>query len=122
MTTESAETKEDCNPDEMFSSCVAYFYQEESAKIDSNQPYAEFLLMDGGGMCLNTPDEIQKSSSRLTHIFLSNDDFDHAKLKQIVESFGTEKIENIVFMRYQWLLDCNDQKKRICDTSYKVDL
>lgn len=123
VTTESAdETEYDGKPEHMFRPYVAYFYQEDEAKPDYNVSYAQCLFITGDGVCLDSPDDVQKSSSRLTHIFVANDDIDRVKLKQTVESFGTENIENIAFINHQWILDCDDQKKRIRDTSYRVYL
>lgn len=103
----------------MFGSCVAYFYQENS---DWNVTYAQCMLMGSGGTCLETAEEIQESTSRLTHIFVANADFDHARFKQTIESFGIKQLKDILIMRCQWILDCDEQKKRICDRSYRIEL
>lgn len=80
------------------------------------------MFIAGGGMCLKTAQDIRQSSSRLTHIFVTNVNFDRAKFKQTVNSFGTEKIDKIAVVLYQWILDCDDQKKRICDIRYRIHL
>lgn len=107
---------------DIFSSCVAYFYQEESAATDYDVIFAQCMLIAQGGTSLEKLEDIQTSSSRLTHIFVADAEFDHDKLKQTMESFGTVKLDNIKIVRYQWILDCDAQKKRICDTNYRINV
>ncbi|XP_055298259.1 DNA ligase 4 [Sitodiplosis mosellana] len=116
------EAMDDVDPTQMFSPFVGYFYHDESIAKNIDITFAECAFIGGGGVCMDTPDDIRESSSRLTHIFVDTDSLDHAKLKGTVKSFGTENIDDIVFLRYQWVSDCDAQKKRICDTSYKVEL
>ena len=106
----------------MFSSCVGYFYHDESIEKCIDMTMAECALIDGGGECLDTPDDARESSSRLTHIFVDTDNLNHAKLKQMVESFGVKNINDIQFLRYQWITECDTKKKLICDRSYKFEL
>lgn len=121
-TEQSADEPDEPNEMGIFRSCVAYFYPEESSSLDCDITFAQFMFIACGGTNLETADDFRNSESRLTHIFVANTDFDRNKLKQTVQSFGTEKLENIIVIRYQWVLDCTEQKKRICDTSYKIDL
>lgn len=114
--------EDNIDPAELFSPYVAHFYQDDSIAMNFEIPLVECMFIEGGGVCLDTPDNIRESPSRLTHIFLDTDNLDRDKLKQTVQSFGTESIEDIVFLRYQWVSDCAAQKKRICDTSYSVEL
>lgn len=123
-TIESAEANEDADldPTLMFSSFVGYFYHDESIEKSIDMTMAECALIDGGGECLDTPDDVRESASRLTHIFVDTDNLDRAKLKQIVESLGIKNINDIQFLRYQWIAECDTKKKLICDRRYKCEL
>lgn len=106
----------------MFGSSVAYFYQEESATADYDKTFAKFMFVAQDGICLESPEDIQASPSRLTHVFVANAEFDHDKLKQMIESLGTENLAKIKVMRYQWILDCDEQKTLISDETYKINV
>lgn len=115
----STQCQDDTNT---FDSCVAYFYQDESSSYDSNVILAQCLLIGLGGTSLETAEEIRASESRLTHIFVASPQFDRNQLKQTVESFGTESLKNIKVLQYQWIIDCDKEQKKICDTNYIVSL
>ncbi|XP_031627272.1 DNA ligase 4 [Contarinia nasturtii] len=106
----------------IFGSCIAYFYEEESSLVDFVATFAEGILIAGDGIHLQTIEDVQQSEAPLTHIFVSSAEFDRKKFKETVRSFGTQTLKNVKVMRYQWILDCEEQKKKICDTNYIVSV
>lgn len=103
-----------------FDLCTAFFYEEYSN--DPDITFAQFMFIAGGGNYLKTIDDVRSSVSRLTHIFVTDRDFNLANLKQTVESFNKGNIENIQVLRYQWILDCHEKGEIICEKKYKVNV
>lgn len=121
---ERGETVDDDDDDDdmnIFRRYIGYFYRDDPSQ-DIDITFAQFMFIGHSGTCLETLDDVQSSPSRLTHIFVGDSSFDRVKFKETVDSFTNENLNNIVVMRYQWILDCNEEKKRICDKIYRVDL
>lgn len=118
---EAEQTTDELDEMSIFRSVVGYFFVEASSS-DYDIPFAKCMIMARGGIVLETADDFRSSESPLTHIFVANTDFNRNQLRETVQSFGTKKLDDINVIRYQWVLDCSDQKKRLCDTSYKIVL
>lgn len=106
----------------MFRLDTAYFYFEDGDNNNKNRDFdlARTIFKQKAGNCLNSAQEIKKSNSRLTHVFVDEDTLDRNKLLSTIKTWTTEDIDDIAIVRYQWIWDCHRKKEKICDESYKV--
>lgn len=110
------------NPLNMFRLITAYFYETNFKENQYDMEIAEFILKTKCGTSLRTKEEIQSSTSRLTHIFVQNANFKRKELEATVKSFETENICDIKILNYQWIIDCHEQDKKIPCEPYIISL
>lgn len=110
------------NTGHMFRLYTAHFYNENGAKLSHSMELARFIFEARAGNCVDTSNDIRKSSSRLTHIFVDTPNFDQTKLISMVQAIETEDLDDITVIQIGWILECHRLNEEIGYQEYEVPL
>lgn len=103
-------------PPTIFRFLTAQFLPGQKNAV-SNLSYelAQFVFRTKAGRILNAPDGNSEFWSKLTHIFINENDFDPAQIESWKQN---EDAKHIKIVSHKWILECSEANKKISDERF----